>query len=72
LGDPAELTSALTGIIDDATTLRMLYRPREWQTLDQIVRAHRAAKEVPAGGNVADYRGDARDEGKPVEAPGKD
>jgi hypothetical protein len=52
--------------------LRMLYRPREWRTLDQFVRAYRAAKEVPAGESVAGYRGDARDEGKPVEATGKD
>ena len=61
LGDRAELTSALTAVIDDATMLRMLYRPREWRTLDQIVRAYRAAKEVPAGEDVADYRGDTRE-----------
>jgi hypothetical protein len=61
LGDRAELTSALTAIIDDATMLRWLYRPREWRTLDEMVRAHRAAKEVPAGENVADYRGDTRE-----------
>jgi hypothetical protein len=56
LADRAELTSALTAIIDDATTLRWLYRPREWRTLDELVRAHRAAKDVPAVEKVAESR----------------